>query len=1179
MRLKKVDIYGFKSFADKIGLLFYRGITGIVGPNGCGKSNIADAFRWALGTKSAKALRGNKSDDVIFAGTSQRKPLNYAEVTLTFEDAAPYEELAITRRLYRDGDTEYFINKNPARLKDVQAIYTDGGIGKNALMVFEQGKIDHIIQQMPHERRGIIENAAGISGALDNKKEAQAKLAPTNLNITRLKDIYQEVSKQVAASAKQAEEAKQYHCLKEEQEDIESGLLLARWQNAEQKARQSESKVQEAQEKLSAVQQQSEQWKGRLDQAKAGLSSSDRSLRSKSEELYKVRSQKEIQKRESAAAAEKKKELIQREQELKQESAELKVKLTKLAEEREEQAKLESSLQKQAALLEKDLRKETEAVQALELELNKLRERNLKAQQERIRHLNSESQAQSDLKQAQLQLFHLQERDEQILQKKRHLQKHLEELQKSIAEKKQLHEACLQELGQKKQEFQHLESCLKDFEAEALKAKKELDALAKEITEERARQKVLLRLREEMEGFSAASKRILKEAQNPSSPLFGKIRGLYELLPPIEQQQEAIGTALRHYAQTLVVQTSRDAELVEAFAHKHNLKEFSLLCRETVPEGTQSPEFGLEAGLEKVVLPQSDPLFRHLLRQAYCTKTTQQGVEFQQKNPQMEIHCDSGAWIDRFQVIFYPSQGEGQIFSRQAELQKLEKELEMQGKKFARLDANYKELQTRKQETHAAAAELDKAIRKDEMRQVELNFNLQRALSDCEKARQQQGQLDDEGNRAAEQIKKLQAALEEIIRKHESASKQARDAQQHCVDTDADLEQRMGVFKAKQRELRELDSSYQKMRGDLQKNAYAINLLETRSKEHNQLLQKMEAEIANCRNLQVQCEQNAFQFAEGLTQLEKNLEESMSACRMFEEELEKSRKQVSAIEKEGEALRQKTKEIENNSYQAGIQLAQISSTAKAIEAEYLNRFQLEIQDAIKYEPQLTCTIEQAEKRSRALKQQIEGMGNINLAAIEEHSQHLERYQYLHKQLEDLTLTQQELQKIIQQLEQECRKAFKATFEEVRANFIKNFRVLFNGGEADLQLTDSDDVLEAGIEIVAKPPGKQMRSISLLSGGEKCLTAMALLFAVFEVRPAPFCILDEIDAPLDDSNIERFVNVVKQFTDRCQFIIITHNKRTMAVADLLYGVSMEEKGVSKILSLQFSNETEAEPSLV
>jgi chromosome segregation protein len=386
-------------------------------------------------------------------------------------------------------------------------------------------------------------------------------------------------------------------------------------------------------------------------------------------------------------------------------------------------------------------------------------------------------------------------------------------------------------------------------------------------------------------------------------------------------------------------------------------------------------------------------------------------------------------------------------------------------------------------------------------------------------------------------------------------------------------------LKEEQERLKEKETHHQGIIEQHQKLIHQLNVLEVQDLESVQQQQRLEEEVEGARAFQKEMQEKLEKDAEYLEEVKKALEEVEEASTDLEHEVADHKHSITEVEATLDAAREEIKQLESKLYEIGIEMTQISGNREGIEADLQERYGLTIDDLREQEITLEMGTEEAEKRIRKLRRLLDDSGDINMASIEEFEELKERYEFLNQQLDDLAVSKQELVEIISRLDVESRKMFEETFEQVRANFRKNFTILFSGGEADLRFTESEDILTAGIDIVAKPPGKQMRNISLLSGGEKCLTAMALLFAIFEVKAAPFCILDEVDAPLDDSNIARFVNVVKQFTDQCQFVIITHNKRTMAICDRLFGVSMQERGVSKLLSIEFNKEKVPEPTLV
>ena len=488
-------------------------------------------------------------------------------------------------------------------------------------------------------------------------------------------------------------------------------------------------------------------------------------------------------------------------------------------------------------------------------------------------------------------------------------------------------------------------------------------------------------------------------------------------------------------------------------------------------------------------------------------------------------------------------------------------------------------MKTKRDHLQLQKTELDKSIRREEMKLVEVNFSLQRTQTDLEKAHAEVRQFESENKAILAAEEQLKGLIEEIKNKHLSAKEKLKTQEKLTESLNADMEKKLNSLKEAQKEAQEKESHLQTIAEELRKIVHALNVIDVKEAESKQQEERITEEIEKNQEFQLEIKNKSHEFDNSLVETESALKEVMETLSEKEEAVVLRKKQIEEIDEKIAQNRDLLKKSENELHQFAIQLAQIESTRKSLENDIQERYKLTIDQAKSQSITLEKPLDVSEKQIRALRGEIEAAGNINMTSIEEFDKYKSRYTYLNEQMDDLNVSKQELIEIITELDGESRKIFKETFDVIRSNFKKNFKILFNGGEADLQFTESEDVLEAGIDIIAKPPGKQMRSINLLSGGEKCLTALALLFAIFEVKPAPFCILDEIDAPLDDTNVERFVNVVKQFIDKCQFIIITHNKITMSIADTLFGVSMQERGVSKLLSIAFTNSKNPEPAMV
>lgn len=1178
MRLKKIEIIGFKSFADKVVLEFHPGITAIVGPNGCGKSNISDAFRWVLGEQSAKSLRGKQMQDVIFAGTTHRKPLNFAEVTITFADIngllpVDYEELAVTRRLHRSGESDYFINRNPVRLKDVQSLFLDSGVGKDAYSIFEQGKIDQVINYTALERRYIFEEAAGIIRFLQRKREALRKLEQSDQNMMRVKDIHQEVEKQIIVLEEQAEKARIYKENKALLESLEKAVFVAKWDNLLKKNEDIEVKQNKQKGEIELINQSIEALHTTLQEAKASLASQEKGLRAKSEEVFKTRSDKEIKSRERMSAQERLKEILAKEKKWQHELELMVEKRKSRQNESRDTSKQQKEIEKHLAAQEKVLKAQREKTSALESEVGKLRDQQQKSQQELVKLLQSDNQIESELKQNTVRLENNHDRKEQLEERKKKMQDVLKELGETAKEKKKLVDQASKIIDDQKKVFNACEQRLQEASQGIQKAQQEKDALQQEIAESKARQKTLQRLRDEMEGFSAGSKRLLQEASNPKSPLHQKLKGLYELIAPQTGGEAALAAVMRPYSQTLVVETEGHFQEVVAFAQKNKLKDFSLICLESIGHDERLNVKGLVSLLSRVA---ESTIAQHFLSKAFVAGDVVTALKSLKMDSGIEIWAEDGAFVDRHGVVFYTTQTENNVFLREAEIKTLDKKLKESEAARVTIEEQLKKLQEQRTQLQTERNELDKNIRREEMKLVEVNFALQRINGDLEKTKKEDAQIESDLKALEKGIENLTKILADLNARHTEAKAKVAEVQKNSSSLNNDLEKKATVLKSEQRDLQEKETAYQKISDDNRKLVHALNVIEVKDLESQQQEKRLEEEIKGSREQQAQIQKQSTQFDTMLEEVEKMLSDVIKACSQLELEVGKKRTAIEEIENKIAQERNRTKTHEEALYQLGMQSAQAASSRQSIETELQDRFHLTIDEARALNFNLEKTLEQTERQVRALRTEMEQAGDINMTSIEEYEKNKERYQFLNGQIDDITMSKQELIDIITQLDDESRKIFSETFEKICTNFKKNFKILFNGGEADLQFTETQDVLEAGIEIIARPPGKQMRSINLMSGGEKCLTAMALLFAIFEVRASPYCILDEIDAPLDDSNVERFVNVVKQFVEKCQFIIITHNKRTMAIADRLFGVSMEEKGVSRLLSIEFSNETAPEP---
>lgn len=1120
MGLKEIVIQGFKSFADRTKITFCDGINTIVGPNGCGKSNIVDGFLWALGQQSAKTLRASSMQDVIFAGSLKRKSQGMAEVTVVLSNEKgllpiEFEEVAITRRLYRDGESEYLINKQPVRLKDIIELLAHTGVGKEAFAVIGQGKVSEVISQSPQDRRTLFEEVAGISHFLIKRKESERKLELAKTNFARAKDITLEVETQKKALEKQAQDAKRFQEMRQKLACFERILCQNRFNELKSACQKLSSISKTSQEMLKDAQEKEAAYKTDHQAKKETL----KRLQEAYSELHDAENllERSIQaiKKDIDFCDEKKGTLVSQE---KESSNQLQTFETRLKALSEQKATLEQDLSKKeqelAVLKEQkeatftDWQKGYQEQEALESAL--------KAFYSKRFSLQSRMQlCESDLKKCQLA--------EEVAKEKvqdRMLQKEKFEALKATAAKE-----SAEKQNELKTALACVESCKKVLEEQQLLLKEHAKTLEScrdtqtkikhELYEKSARCKALSQLASHMEGYTSSAKAILQEAKKAGSSVFGKVVPLAELA---ELDHELLG---RLYDASLLVYTRDDLTAVLALCEKLKSQDVSFVC------------------LELLGLTDPKELKDHFLR-----KITP------------ESWLDNKYYVDGFGVLHCAKAKGENIFSRSKEIKGLQADIDVLSKTLSETEEQMRLLETKRQLVASEVQRQDQEMRKADMQVVSINFQLQSSDKRLQEIQRDVERQDSE-----------MASLNELTAKLKGQLQAKDDELLQAKKALTELEAEFTACEAKAQEIRAKTSSsgdrkqkafhrYEDCLKAVEKERHALELLLVQRKE---VTSRLEQEIKLQKTIQLErasLDGKKEETAKVLQTKAQDLAVMKEKLALQKEAIIKLEAEVKALELSIEQLQVKKEEHIK------------SSSSQQAELEHLQEQLLSYDTALRQPPpdglaqyqDATPTEDDIVK----LKNSCERMRNVNLLAPEEYEAACQRHTLLVCQLQDLENAEKELVEIVAELERESRKAFSKTFEEVRTAFQKHFQTLFSGGEADLVLCDEG----AGVDIFAKPPGKQMRSMQLLSGGEKTMTALALLFACFDARPSPFCILDEVDAPLDETNVERLGCLLKVFCDRTQFLVITHNKKTMQIADTLIGVSMAEKGVSQIISLDF-----------
>lgn len=1153
MRLKKIEMIGFKSFADRVVLQFDEGITAIVGPNGCGKSNVSDAFRWVMGEQSAKSMRGGKMYDVLFAGTENRKPLNLAEVTITLtdvSDALPveYEEVSVTRRLHRSGDSEYLLNGQPVRLKDIHSLFLDSGVGKNTFAIFEQGKIEQVINYNPTERRRIFEDAAGILRFLQRKREALKKLEATGGNMDRVGDIHKEVQSQIEVLEKQAEEAKLFKERKVQLEQTEKALYLARFDDFSLQMQEGQKQKEHHMVQIKTLTEK----KGSLDQEVEGvkkqIKESETSRRKQEKAIYELKTASEVSSQKKKAAEQRLQEAKKREQEsLKEQQRREKEAVFY----QEKKNGLQQELEKEQQTLqgkEGTLKEKKAFLQEQELEIQTLRQESASLQAKRLAAVQAEHKTVTEVKECRIRKESVQEllktRQGDLVDAK---QKCKELCLVTCALQKEMNDR-VKDLEEKQKKLDGTKELLESAKERKSLLEEELGALVTDSAELAARQKVLLKMRQDFEGLSKGGKTLCqaKELQDIVTPLYQHVAGA--------AKKEEVKASLGPYTDTLYVEKKEDLDRCLSWAKSHQVLDFSILCGELLGEGDTVVD---QLFSDRSTVDVISDLATCFVKGKGCASK-------------------DGALLDDRGVLFVFGDQGASTFERESELIKLAASTESAKKKVVDAEKEIEKQEAALQQLQQKVLQSDREQRESEMQTLECRVKLEQAESSQLEQEKKIAHSEKEREEKTAALEKIEKRLQLLSQEQEQVLQQREESEKSVSRIDARLlrkEEEVQVIKSGF----EKDSTHyhdaKSVVSSLQKE---WEVLQVRQKENDHAVQALSSELVKLKSLQQSIVEEQELRTGDAGEQKKNIQEAVGALKETETLIREKRKILQETEKSVKQTEQSLQKLEKDKDRVSFQQESLEKEKKKQQQALFERYNLSIEGAKGQTAPLEISIQQAEKIVRDLRGKIDSSGDINMTSIEEYEKYRLRNEFLTKQLGDLSESRDEIERHIGDLDHESRKIFGEVFQQIRKNFQKNFQVLFQGGQADLCFTEEKDILESGIDIVAKPPGKQMRSISLLSGGEKCLTAVALLFAIFEVRAAPFCILDEIDAPLDDANIDRFLQVVRQFVDQCQFIIITHNKRTMAIADQIFGVSMQEKGVSKLLSMQFDHETTVAP---
>ncbi len=1210
MYLKNLTVLGFKSFADKTSLNFLPGITAIVGPNGCGKSNVADAIRWVLGEQSAKALRGGEMADVIFNGTDSRKPLGMAEVSLTIGDVdgeqlraagveMDYNEVTVTRRVFRDGGSEYFINKTSCRLKDIQQLFMGTGVGRTSYSIMAQGNITQILSSKPEDRRMVFEEAAGITKFKTQKKEALRKLEHTDQNLLRVEDLIKEVKRQIGSLQRQAGKARRYKQVMVELQHLDTQLARHNFDilqgeikdrderlklvtveiesassgvnRAEDELTQLRTRLGELEQEISLSQQHGLELKGQIDRHESRIHFNEERLR-------------ELEHQNAKALG----DIAQAEE-------------RRLISEQELNSVMQRITENEAKLIEHKQNLETrrESLRTVEQELMGKQEDIRRSQSELFSAAQELSRVRNQINQLDLQKQGNIVRLEKLHSEKVQLEEERNRLEARLAEFSANAEADKLNIQVQRGTVEERQARLKEILQELSQASQQLDGLVRQQAEKRSRLNVLEQLEESHEGFSGGAQAALKQSQAVLGSLADKIR-----VP--DQYIRAVETVLGQNLQLVLTEQPEAAVQILADLSNNKKGKASIaaisLLQGRVQAAFQATTFTV--GTTPVLsIMEVEEAFKPLLeclvgRTLIVEDLNLATTAYRECNGSHDFVTMTGELLNAYGV-YNGGQSNGnnngkapssilgrknQIVELKGQLAQLTEQVNECSRQRGALQSEQTTLQASLQEAQSELRTQEVAIASREGEFRALQNSLRVLLQKADTVGYEIDNLSNSDREGAEKREAMAARIGEL--EHREASLQAQladmnhnlDGLRHQRDaanaalTEAKValatdEQMLASFRNQQRPLQQRISEMQ-------------HLADVRRNEMGSFLQRKEqaeVEIAESRQRIEALQHERSQVNDQTTELvgdrdklNVNIDERETILRDQRQRVGTLHSQKSTLEVE---LAQKGMAVQN--------LRERVQQKYQVNIDDIRSECITITDASEGAPKIeTLTPEEMASRGMAtdwnqvaeqvaaLQKRIDEMGPVNLVAIEEYEETEQRYQFLTTQHDDLVNAKTELMDVINRINTQTREMFITTFNQIRDNFRIMFTEIFGGGKADLVLADEANVLESGIDIVARPPGKQLQSITLLSGGEQTMTAVSLLFSIYQVKPSPFCVLDELDAPLDESNINRFLRVLKRFLEQSQFVIITHNKRTIGIADVLYGVTMQEQGVSRIVSVKF-----------
>ena len=1180
MYLKRLEMQGFKSFADKTVLEFMPGITTVIGPNGSGKSNISDAIRWVLGEQSMKSLRGAKSEDVIFSGTQNRRSLGFAEASLIFDNSdnrlpVEYNEVVITRKLYRSGESGYYINKTPCRLKDVLELFMDTGIGKDGYSIIGQGKIDEILSNKSEDRRHIFEEAAGVVKYRTRKAESEKKLEHTKLNLLRINDILAEIENNIEPLKVQSEKAKKYLDLREELKSIEIGLFIYNINSYKEKLAKIvedeeilRNNNNEATEKLESITLLKEQLKQEIDKITNQIESLQNIGFESEKEIERINSEINVSKERISNNQENFNRFAKEIEEIKARNISLEEEKTSKLEKKNKLFNNKERFQKELDEKEKELEELIQKLSDKELEIEEK-----KKQVEKNTDLKYEKTATISTIEANLE--NIEKRNKQIVTE---IDLAISELDSTRLTKEEIAKEFYEIESRREKAVKQLESIINKKEEAENKVKKydnEINNLSSEYRIKESRLKFLQETEREKEGYVKSVKSLLLGCDQDASLRKGMHGVLANVIHSPKEYEIAIEMSLGAALQNIVTETEQDAKKMVEYLRINNLGRASFLPIASV-KGNKLEKYnskgisgiiGIASDLVKFD-KKYDQIVLSLLGKTVVVENMDTAIELAKQNKySFRIVTVKGDLINPSGAITGGSVAPKtvNILGRAREIESLEKELKKLKEKIEKLEKVKQDYLESTEDVLEEITALEKNLQDidivyatDKQKIISVEENIAKVQVRIEKLKQEKEELKNQKEEnfanketAEQEIKALTEKNVDLNSVIEQFANLNKDNQRYIDDLNMDVTNlKISVSSFDESEA-SIDEMVERIDQDINNNNLSIG---------NKVKQKEEIKTDNL-NLENKIKELEFQIQE----INKKVENSSSEVVTLKENRISKNEELSKAENDFTAQIEVLDGLKEQLLKTDVKKTKIEQDIEIVVNKLWEEYELTPNNVENYTR--PDNIQETTKRVNSLRNKIKDLGSINIDAIEEYTQTKQRYDFMCEQRLDLEDGITKLKKVIQDMTNIMKDQFAKQFEIINKNFGEVFRELFGGGKAELTLTDPENILECGIDINVQPPGKKLQNMTLLSGGEKAFTAIALLFAILKINPSPFCVLDEIEAALDDVNVYRYADYLKKFTKDTQFLVITHRKGTMEAADTVYGITMEENGISKLLSMK------------